>query len=233
MAAPAETIRVDQPVSEGSVLAFPLIVWMIWRVCHAGVLVAVGGDLVGDAFRFDGQWFLTVLHHGYVLKDASYATQQNVAFFPGLVWLTEPFSWVLGDRAAAIFVANVTGAAAFVAVYGATRCITGSDRVGRRSTIGLAVWPASIVMTAFYSEGLFVTATAAAIWAAKRDRHAAGCVAAFVAGITRSIGFLLGPVLAVVRCIRLRRIDRTTVAYAVQRADRTRARRGDTEAAGR
>lgn len=155
-----------------------------------------------------------MLQHGYAVTDTSFATQQNVAFFPGLVWFTEPLSWVLGDRTSAIFVANLTGASAFVAVYGATRCVCGSSLVARRSAIALAVWPASVVMTAFYSEGLFLTATAAAIWASGRDRHAVGCLAAFVAGITRSVGFLLGPVLAVARCIRLRRIDGLTVAYA-------------------
>lgn len=172
------------------------------------------GGLVDDAFRFDGGWFLSILQHGYVVTDTSFETQQNVAFFPGLVWVTEPFSWILGDRASAILVANVSALVAFITVYGAIKCITSSDQVARRSVIGLAVWPASIVMTAYYSEGLFIAATAAAIWAAGRDRHAVGCAAAFAAGITRSIGFLLGPALAVARCFRLRRVDRVAVAYA-------------------
>jgi len=69
-------------------------------------------------------------------------------------------------------------------------------------------------MTAFSSEGLFITATAAAIWAAGCGRHAAGWGAAFVAAITRPIGCLLGPALAVARCVRLRRVDRVAVGYA-------------------
>lgn len=214
------TARVEEPrvapssASLGSMVAFPLTIWLIWRLGQAVVLAVAGGDVVADAFRFDAGWYLTILDVGYVVTDTTFETHQNAAFFPGLVWLTEPFSWLLGDRTSAILVANLTSATAFVAVYGATGCSIRSDRVARRSVIGLAVWPASVVMTAFYSEGLFVTASAAAIWAAGRDRHALGCGAAFVAGITRPIGFLLGPVVAVARCVRLRRVDRVAVAYA-------------------
>jgi len=36
-----------------------------------------------------------------------------------------------------------------------------------------------------------------------------------VAGITRSVGFLIGPVMAVARCCRLRRLDSVAVVYAL------------------
>ncbi|MGH9034821.1 MAG: hypothetical protein ACRD0O_03590, partial [Acidimicrobiia bacterium] len=194
-------------------MAFPLLVWAVWRLGHALVLVAFGGDLADDAFRFDGNWLLGILEHGYAVTDPSFETQQNVAFFPGLVWLTEPFSWLLGTRVAAILIGNVTGAAAFVAVFGALRSATG-ERIARRGVFGLALWPASMVMTAYYAEGLFLAMTAGAVWAAQRERHALAYPMVLVAALTRSIGFLLGPLLAAVRAIRLRRLDRVAVAYA-------------------
>ena len=125
-------------------LRFPLLVWLIWRVAQAIVLVVAGGDVADDVFRFDGGWFLSILEHGYVVTDTTYATQQNVAFFPGVVWLTEPFSWLLGDRTAATLVSLATSASAFVAVFGAIACVAESERTARRAVIAMAVWPASI-----------------------------------------------------------------------------------------
>jgi hypothetical protein len=198
-----------------SLLAFPLLVWLLWRLGHAVVLVVAGGHLTDDTFAFDGGWFLTVLERGYSVTDPSFDSQQNVAFFPGLVWLTEPASWLIGDRAAAILITNLTAASAFVAVHGATRCACRSRLVARNAVIALAVWPASVVMTAYYSEGLFLTLTALAIWGAARGRDAMGGFSALLAATTRSIGFLLGPVLAIVRVVDRRRLDRTAIWYAV------------------
>jgi hypothetical protein len=90
-------------------LEFPVAVWALWRLGQAVALLLWGGHLGDDPFRFDGSWFLSILTNGYVITDHSFATTQNPAFFPGLVWLTEPLSWPLGDRAAALLVANVTG----------------------------------------------------------------------------------------------------------------------------
>ncbi len=209
----AATSRIRSVRASSAALAVPLLVWAVWRLGQALALVALGGDLADDAFRFDGAWLLGILQHGYSVTDPTFGTQQNVAFFPGLVWLTEPFSWLLGPRPAALLVANLIGAAAFVAVFGALRSLAG-ERIARRGVVGLALWPASIVMTAYYAEGLFVAATAGALWATQRERHALAYPLVFVAALTRSIGFLLGPILAAVRIIRLRRLDGVGVAYA-------------------
>ncbi len=209
----AATPRVRSVRAASGALAFPVLIWVVWRLGHALALVASGGDLADDAFLFDGSWLLGILEHGYSVTDPTFGTQQNVAFFPGLVWLTEPFSWLLGPRPAAILVANLTAAAAFLGVFGALRSVAG-ERIARRGLIGLALWPASIVMTAYYAEGLFVATTAGAVWAARRERHALAYPLAFVAALTRSIGFLLGPILAVARVVRLRRLDGVGVAYA-------------------
>ena len=195
-------------------LAFPMVVWALWRVGQALALVLLGGDLGDDPFRFDGVWFLSILKDGYVITDPSFATHQNPAFFPGLVWLTEPLSWAAGDRAAALVIANVTGLTAFVSVFAALR-VTVSEQAARGATVVLALWPTSVVMTAFYSEGLFLTATALAIWAERSRRPVAATTAMLAAALTRTIGAAVGPVVAAVRVVRDRRVDGASVFYAL------------------
>ena len=174
-------------------------------------LVAVGGHPVGDTFRFDAAWYRSILAQGYHY-DAPNTVQQNPAFPPGLPWLTEPFSWLLGDKWAAFLVANLTGLGAFVAVWWALRTWAG-DRCARYGTIALALWPTSLYLWAFYSEGLFVAATAVGLGAERKGRRWLVVVCAVVAGVTRVVGLLFGPVLAVLHWWRVRRLDLTGFLY--------------------
>jgi len=175
---------------------FPVVVWAVWRLAQVTALVAVGGHPVGDTFRFDAAWYRSILAQGYHY-DAPSTVQQNPAFPPGLPWLTEPFSWVLGDKWAAFVVANLVGLGAFVAVWWALRTWAG-DRCARYGTIALALWPTSFYLWAFYSESLFVAATAVGLGAERKGRRWLVAVCAVVAGVTRVVGLLFGPVLAAV-----------------------------------
>lgn len=214
MALPAATRPVDHAArSTWPAMAVPLTVWAVWRVAQAVLLVAAGGHLVDATIRWDANWYLSVLD-GYSLREPRYELQSNVAFFPGLPWLTTPFTWVMPDRAAAFLVANLAGLGAFVAVWGAVRAVL-DERAARLAVIALALWPTSLFLAAFYTEGVFLAATAGAIWAARRDLPVVGFLAAVLAGITRSIGFALGPILAVERALRLGRVDRVAVGWAV------------------
>jgi hypothetical protein len=203
----------DQDDGSRRWLAFPFVAWGLWRSLQAVVVVVVGGDLADDAFRFDGGWFLSILSDGYTITDRSFASQQNPAFFPGLVWVTEPISWLIGDRPAGLVVANLTGLAAFVGVFVALRATT-NERAARLAIVGLAAWPASLVLSAFYSEGLFLAVTALAIWAERSRHRAISVTAIFAAGLTRTVGAALGPAIAVGRVLHYRRLDLTSVAYA-------------------
>lgn len=191
---------------------FPVAVWAIWRIVQGLLVLVLGGSLVEDAFRFDGGWMLGLLQSGYDVTDPTFAAQQNPAFFPGLVWLTEPFSLVVGDRAAALIVANLCGLGAFVTVFGAFNAILG-ERAARRAVIGIALWPLSLVFWAFYSEGLFVGVTAAAVWADRRGKTWLAFAALVLAGTTRVVGLAAGPALAVARIARMRRVDGVAMAY--------------------
>jgi hypothetical protein len=195
-------------------LSFPLAVWAAWRVAHLCLLTLFGGHVVDATFDFDGGWFLSVLSDGYAVTDDTFTEQQNVAFFPGLVWLTEPFTWVMSTRTAAFVVANLLSLATFVAVFGSVRSWA-DERYARAAILTLACWPTSLFLWNFYSDGLLVLATALAFWAEKRSNQAGTIVAIFLAGTTRVIGLGLGPVLAIARVIRLKRVDLVAVTYGM------------------
>lgn len=191
---------------------FPVLVWAAWRAVQLVLVVVFGGDVVDATFYFDGGWFRSILDQGYVVTDPSFETQQNPAFMPGVAWLAWPFAKVVGAEAAALLVANATGAAAFCAVYGATRSWSG-ERAARVATVALALWPTSFVLWAYYSEGLFILATALGLWADRRGRPAAAMAGCFLAPLTRTVGGAFGPVLAVARWWRLGRVDLGGVSY--------------------
>jgi hypothetical protein len=194
-------------------VALPLAVFAAWRLAHAVVVVVAGGSLVDTTFSFDATYYLAIARHGYVVTDPTYADPQTIAFFPAFPALALPFVAVLGATAGGALVANLLAAGSFVTVWGAARDWYG-DRVAALAVITLACWPGSFYLWAFYSEGLFVVVTAAALWADRSGRARLAVVLVLVAGLTRSPGLLLGPVLVLARVWVRRRIDPVAVAYA-------------------
>jgi hypothetical protein len=139
----------------------------------------------------------------------------NTAFFPGISWLATPVHWITGSNAITVhLIATATGAAAFVAVWGAVRSWKG-ERVARRAVVLLAVFPASLYLWAFYSEGLFMALAAGAVWADRRGRFGWAALALAALSTTRTIGVVVIAVLVLARVWRDRRVDRWSVLYAL------------------
>ena len=76
-----------------------------------------------------------------------------------------------------------------------------------------ALFPSSLFLWAFYSEGLFIALGAGAVWADKRDRRWLAAALMVPIGATRSVGILIPAVLILARIVRQRRIDRWAFIY--------------------
>ena len=87
--------------------------------------------------------------------------------------------------------------------------------MARRATVALALFPTSYFLWMDYSVALFVTATAAAVWAGRREWHTLAAVFLAVASTTRLVGVTVGPALALARIVRLRRVDSVSVRYVL------------------
>jgi len=190
---------------------FPLGVFAVWRAAQAAATWRLGGRMVELAYTYDGAHYLRILHHGYWHPRP---VMPSHAFFPGLAWVATPVRWLTGSDAVTVHVtATATAVAAFLAVWGATREWT-DERTARRAVVLFALFPSSMFLWAFYSEGLFIALGAGAVWADRRGRH--GVAALCLAGVatTRSVGILVPAVIVLARVIRQRRIDRWALAYA-------------------
>lgn len=194
----------------------PVLVFLGWRAAHAGLVLAFGGGLGRTTYAFDGAFYRSVLRDGYVEPPGGYAQFSNVAFFPGLAWVTTVVQAVVrSEQVATALVANGLALASFVAVWGAVRAWTEDDGTARRAVIGLALVPTSYYLWMYYSEALLVASSASAAWSSKADRHGRAAALLLLSATSRVVGVLVGPVLAVVRIVRLRRVDAVAVLYVV------------------
>ena len=191
---------------------YPVVVFAVWRLAQGVVTWWLGGRVVESAYTYDGAHYLRILHHGYWNPRPAMPSH---AFFPGLAWLAMPVRWVTGSDALTVHVTvTVTAVAAFLAVWGVTREWV-DERTARRAVLLFALFPSSLFLWAFYSEGLFIALGAGAVWADRRGRRwiAALCFAGIAT--TRSVGILVPAVIVLVRIIRQRRVDRWAVTYAL------------------
>ncbi|HSJ50144.1 MAG TPA: mannosyltransferase family protein, partial [Actinomycetota bacterium] len=142
--------------------------------------------------RFDALWFLRIADGGYGLGDGS------AAFFPLYPLLTRAASWLLGGRpfAAATLISNGAFLAALVVTYLLTARELG-ERAARTTIVLLCFFPTSYFFLMPYSESVFLLFAVTAFWGARRERWVLAGVAAGLAALTRSIGIILLPALAV------------------------------------
>jgi hypothetical protein len=195
-------------------IRFPLLVFAVWRVVQGIVVELFGGGLREATYAFDGGWYLTLLRQGYVAPAHGYDQMSNLAFFPGLIWVTDAVHVVVrNETAATLLAANGLALGAFVAVWGAARAWAGEQNA-RRVVLLLALFPTSYYLWMYFTEGLLVLATAAAVWAGRRERHGVATAFLLVASTARLVGVAAGPALALARIVRLRRIDRVSIGYA-------------------
>jgi hypothetical protein len=191
---------------------YPIAVFVVWRVAQILMTLNQHGSPVHQVFQYDGSRYLQILHNGYANW---WVTMPNTAFFPLLSWMARPVRWVTGsDLITAHIFATLTGLAAFVTVWGVTQAWR-DERTARRAVVLLALFPASVFLAAFYSEGLFIALGAGAVWADRRDRHNLATACMFGIAATRSIGILVPAVIVLARLIRIHRIDRLVVQYTL------------------
>jgi Gpi18-like mannosyltransferase len=142
--------------------------------------------------RFDALWFLRIADAGYGLHDGS------AAFFPLYPLAIRALSFVLGGRpfAASVLVSNAAFLGALVVTYLLTEREFDEPRA-RTTVVLLAFLPTSYFFLMPYSESLFLLLVVGAFWGARRGRWvlAGGCGA--LAALTRSVGLVMVPALAV------------------------------------
>jgi len=188
----------------------PIAVWIVWRLTSLAISVYLGGTADRSALFYDSAHYLRIMHRGY---NQPRWIMPSHAFFPAVSWLGWPIWKVTASDVFTVhLVASLTGVAAFIAVWGVSKAWR-DEAVARRAVILFALFPSSLFLWAFYSEGIFIALGAGAVWADRRGKR--GLAAALLLGIgaTRSIGILVPAVLILARIIRQRRVDKSCAIY--------------------
>jgi hypothetical protein len=157
--------------------------------------------------RFDGLWFLRIAAGGYRVSDGS------AAFFPLFPIAIRAASFALGGHpfAGAMLVSNASFAAALCVLY----LLTAEERsepTARTVVLLVALFPSALFFFAPYSEPLFLLLVLVAFRAARRRSWPMAALAAALAAMTRSVGIVLAPALAVEALHQWRESGRSPVA---------------------
>jgi len=136
--------------------------------------------------RQDAQWFLRLATSGYSHTDNS------AAFFPAFPLAIRIVNAVpgIGALGAGLLVANACAFGALLLLHALTRFELG-DAAARRAVLFTALFPTAFFLYAPYTESLFLIASVACFWYARRDRWVWAAATGALAAATRSIGIVL------------------------------------------
>jgi len=142
--------------------------------------------------RFDGLWFLRIAADGYRATDGS------AVFFPFYPLVIRAVSFAIGGHpfAASLIVSNAAFLGALIVLYFLTVTEL-SEEGARRTVLYISLFPTSFFFFAPYSESLFLLCAVTSFWAARRQRWALAGLAGALAALTRNVGLILAPALAV------------------------------------
>jgi Gpi18-like mannosyltransferase len=171
-----------------------------WEIGDNGMAQNVAGHLSPNAHpfvnmwaRWDAGWYLDVAKNGYRFLPGE---QSNVAFFPlypymirlvhGAIRLPGDAGWLL----VGIIVSNAALFVALIYLYRLIR-LDYDRRTAARAVLYLCVFPATLFLSAVYSESLFLALVVTAFYYARAARWPATGVLAAAATLCRPAGLLL------------------------------------------
>ncbi|KAM8974903.1 GPI alpha-1,6-mannosyltransferase 2 [Pelodytes ibericus] len=149
--------------------------------------------ILGGLSRWDAEHYLFIAEHGYLYEH-------NLAFFPllpcclaGLARLPLfPLEWVLTLRSRLLLSAAVLNCICFtlaaISLYRLGCLVLQSRRSAFLAALLFCMNPASIFMTAAYSESMFAFTTFIGLWQLEKNKILSGCAFLFLATTARSNG---------------------------------------------
>jgi hypothetical protein len=138
---------------------------------------------------WDGRWYLEIAQHGYPHHLVNEGDGSRWAFFPAFPAAVRALAEVtrLSLPDAAFVAAFVFGLTAALAIWLAVREVFGS-RLADRAVLLLVFCPTAYILSMAYTEGLFLTAAAACLFALSRRYWLTAALCACLAGLTRNTG---------------------------------------------
>ncbi|MGA9371402.1 MAG: mannosyltransferase family protein, partial [Solirubrobacterales bacterium] len=147
--------------------------------------------LIAPAARFDAAWYLAIANHGYEVGG-------RAAFFPVFPGLVRAGGELLGSPLiAGILISSGCGLGGLYFLHRLVTLDFGLERA--RTVVWLAAWfPGALVISAVYSESLFLLVSVGAIYAARLGRWPLAGILGAVAAGTRSGGVIVAVPLLII-----------------------------------
>jgi hypothetical protein len=155
-----------------------------WRIPRLHLLRAMTG--------WDGYWYTKIAQHGYPNRVFNEADGSRWAFFPAypsVVRVTVDLTG-LSYANAELALSFVFGLTSVVAIWLAVRSVFGTA-IADRSVLLYVCFPTAFVLNMAYTEGLFLTAAAACLYALSRRMWVSAAAFAIIASLTRNAGVFL------------------------------------------
>jgi Gpi18-like mannosyltransferase len=148
-------------------------------------------DVFGS--RWDAGFYLSIADEGYRYEGVTFP---SVAFFPLYPMLLRAVRFVTGDPLwAGLIVSNLALLAGVILLYRLAN-LEGDASAAERTVWYLLIFPASFFGSAIYTEALFLLLGVAALYLARRDRWWAAGLVSILAALTRLVGVIIAPMLA-------------------------------------
>jgi hypothetical protein len=157
---------------------------------HLGIEHPSVPALIEASWRWDANWFLSIIRHGYEWHPQA---ASNVAFFPLYPMVVRALdALVPGDQALwiGVLVNHLFFFLSLCVIWIYAGRVIGPAGA-RRAVALVCFFPGSLFFSAAYSEALFLLATAGALTLLQMERPLAGGLAGGLAALTRSTGLLL------------------------------------------
>jgi len=145
--------------------------------------------------QWDSEWYFGIVTEGY-RYNGDPTIQQNVVFYPLYPMLARGLAAISGlmPADALLLVSNVAGLLAVVVLFKLVREEFG-DQLALATTAWLSFFPASVFLSAGYTESLELLLIVLFFLALKRHRYLLAALLAGLAVADRSTGIVLVPVL--------------------------------------
>ena len=176
---------------------------LLWAPFHSTIptLSAYGprSDWLFTPFaQWDAGWFARIARHGYDVK-------QSAAFFPLYPLLVRGLAEVVRSTLVAGVLLSLVAGGIGAALVGRIAQRVGGERFAADSVLLLALYPIAFVLTAVYSDALFLALAAASFLAAMDRRGLKAGIYGGLAVATRLMGIALLPALVWLLWPRIRR----------------------------
>lgn len=156
---------------------------------------SAGPSWYHQLLQWDSEWYFKIATEGY-RYNGDPTVQQNIVFYPLYPMLARGLAAISGltSADALLLVSNVAGLLAIVALFKLVRDEFG-DRLALTTVALLSFFPASVLLSAGYTEPLALLLIVSFFLVLKQERYLTAALLAGLAVADRSTGIVLLPVL--------------------------------------